>query len=193
MNLFLEFAVLLYFMYQQFSFERVSRLNFVAIPIFSLYQLSLTLPEGEKSISLVGILLISLIGLLIGFFQASHVEVKLVEANKSYVRINGEETPIYKKIVESRAGFRYLIGWIFIFGLKYGIGFLLHEKIEGSLIRSLFAEILREIFLFLSLAPRNEATAWIDWLLIGTSGTAFSIYTLRKHELIRKIVMKKEL
>lgn len=193
MNLFLEFVVLLYFMYQQFSFEKVSRLNFFAIPLFSLYQLSLALSKSQESISVFSILFISIIGILIGLFQASHMEVKLVETTKSYMRIDETEHRIYTKSIKARAGARYLIGWLFIFGLKYLIGFLLHEKIEGDVIHSFFNEMFREIFLLFSFIPRHEATAWIDWLLIGSSGTAFSAYALKKHKLIRKIVLKQEL
>ncbi|MBC1793084.1 hypothetical protein [Listeria booriae] len=111
MPIFITVIILIYFITKQFEYEKVNRLTYVAIPIYSIYQITVTLPHRSTDIPVWIVFLVFVIGACIGIYQASKVQIKDAKVTTGYTEVAGVEQVVYKKQIMVKGGARYLIGW----------------------------------------------------------------------------------
>lgn len=193
MPIIITILILIYFIYQQFEYEKIRRVTYVAIPIFAIYQITQTLPDMKSGTPIFIVILVFILGAGIGLFQASRAQVKEARAQIGFAEVAGEEVPVYKKQVLVKGGARYLIGWAAIILAKFLLALLLHLHIHESLIDAFVQDALKDMFFFLSFTQKEGATAWMDWTLIGISSAVYTLRLMQKHPLVKaKLIRKKE-
>ncbi|EUJ24960.1 hypothetical protein HB852_00150 [Listeria grandensis] len=177
--------VLGYFIYQQFEYEKIRRITYVAIPIFAIYQITQTLPDMKSGTPIFVVVLVFILGAAIGLFQASAAKVKESKTQIGFTQVAGKELPVYKKEVLVKGGMRYLLGWVGIILAKFLLAFLLHLNIHESMVDAFVHDALKDMFFFLSFAQKEGATAWMDWTLIGISSAVYSLRLMQKYPLVK--------
>lgn len=178
----LVIGVIIYFIKEQYSFTDVKKLNFLFIPLFSLFQFFKQMNFNNK-LNIVWLGLIALVSLAIGFYQAKHSKVAEEKQIISYFEdVNGNEVPIYKKMVKSYGGTHYLIGWLFICLFQFLIeNFLIKQQVtlDGSF-KEMLDEIIKDIFGVYRLFD-TEKQGWYVWALYGFSSLSYTYFLGKKY------------
>ncbi len=169
-------GIIIYFIKEQYSFSEVKKLNFLFIPIFSLYQfLTQMVWSINNTIALVVILVIS-VG--VGLYQARKTRIRVEEKPIYYMKNDKqEEVPIYKKIVTSVGGSYYLLGWLFIFVAQMLVEVILfhqHLTLEGTT-KELFDEIVEDVFSLYRIFNAHKS-GWYVWALYGFSSSSYTLF-----------------
>ncbi|MBC1563883.1 hypothetical protein [Listeria booriae] len=185
MPIFITVIILIYFITKQFEYEKVNRLTYVAIPIYSIYQITVTLPHRSTNIPVWIIILVFVIGACIGIYQASKVQIKDAKVTTGYTEVAGVEQVVYKKQIMVKGGARYLIGWAAIILAKFLLAFLLHLDVHESMMEAFVQDALKDMVFFLSFAAKEGPTAWMDWTLIGISSAVYTLRLIQKSPLVK--------
>lgn len=194
----LIFGVIIYFIKEQYNFSDVKKLNFLFIPLFSLFQF-LKQMDFSKSSYVLWLGMITLVSLGIGYYQAKHSKVIQEKRITSYFKdANGQEVPIYRKIVQSSGGTHYLIGWLLIFVFQLLMETLLFHKVitVSSSSKEILDEIIKDIFSVYRVYD-TEKTSWYVWALYGISSLSYTYFLGKnspefKEKIFRKHVILKE-
>lgn len=185
-------GIIIYYIKEQYSFSDVKRWTFLFIPLFSLYQFLRELSLGNVN-NVLGLVLIALVSCGIGFYQAKYSKVKEENRVVSYFKDNeGQEVPIYKKIVKSYGGTHYLIGWLFICLFQLGIeAFLFNQKVTLSTsFNEILDEIVKDIFSVYRIYDLKR-TSWYVWALYGLSSLSYTYFLSKKSPEFKGKVFKK--
>ncbi|MEG0255078.1 MAG: hypothetical protein RR554_11880 [Vagococcus sp.] len=185
-------GVIIYFIKEQYNFSDVRRLNFLFIPLFSLFQF-LKQMNFNQGIYVLWLGIITVVSLAIGYYQANHSKVIQEKRVVSYFTDQeGREVPIYRKVVQSSGGTHYLFGWLLIFVFQLLMeSFLFHKAItvSGSS-KEILDEIIKDIFSVYRVYD-TEKTSWYVWALYGISSLSYTYFLGKKSpEFKEKIVQK---
>lgn len=155
-------AGVVYVVAESFEFKPVSRLAQVGIPTYSLVMAIITLARDPSQV--VWLLAVIPVGIVIGWFQTTHVEV----------RRTGDRDKRGRRAVEIRRGWSYALGW----GLVFVCGVCFHAALEGvmpaaDLLDGLAKDVARDLFSFLLF---TTGASWYVWALSGTAGYTYALW-----------------
>lgn len=183
---FITALILIYFIQDQFEFSKISRISFWIIPFSTLYQFFNTFVVNQTNLLIVAALIIFAIG--IGYYQAVYTKVRLEETSSTFFRDNqGQEVPIYKKVVTAQGGRHYLYGWIIVLGVQILLEVLyLHERLTPLKIWDVFLEeVIADLFSF-SRFVGSEHTSWIIWALTSFTSFGYTFWIAHLYPLARR-------
>ena len=189
-EIFLVICFIAYFLYDQFQFKKVSRIRFLILPAFAIFQ---TINHFQFSWeNLLLLLAIILIAWLVGSYQTRSAEVTIVNFAKYYYRseVDHTEKPIYKKELHAKGGKSYLFGWLLIFGIQLFIEVLRGVFSSHEVWSEFFGEILRDIFIAYRIFDHNSQ--WYIWALYAASNSIYVIQLCRKHPRLKQALLEKE-
>lgn len=167
--------VLIYFIYTQFTYSDVKRLNYFLIPLFSLFQFFNQVTwTGDHYVEFWVIFIASLI---IGFYQAFYTHIREGKKVTSYFVDQGHKHAIYTKVVQAKGGYHYLIGWVLALVLQFVIAYLISPHHLTS--SSIFIEIFKDALTDLSLAFRifnSTNNSWYVWAITGFTSISYTLF-----------------
>ncbi len=173
--------ILLIYMFVKgaFEFERVTRTEMIILPLYSLIMMVITLSQ-ERSWTTLGLaIILLLLGIMIGFFQATRVEIK----------DTGEVDEYQRPIIKAKRNWPFLVGWILVFVMSIAVELFLGTEMSGDDIsHELFKELLRDMSSFVFLSTANT---WIIWVLNVATSITYDGYLLMRYPKIRQAVRKK--
>lgn len=151
----------LYVISESFAFKPMSRLAQVGIPTYSMVMALVTLARDPAQLPWLAV--VAPVGVLIGWLQTTHVQV----------RVTGGTDKHHRHIVEVRRGWTYALGWALVFAA--GIGF--HGVLQGAMpwdeiLEDLAKDVERDLFTILLF------TSGLNWYVYALSGTAGYTYAL---------------
>lgn len=151
----------LYVISESFAFKPMSRLAQVGIPTYSMVMALVTLTRDPAQLPWLAV--VAPVGVLIGWLQTTHVQV----------RVTGGTDKHRRHIVEVRRGWTYALGWALVFAA--GIGF--HGVLQGAMpwdeiLEDLAKDVERDLFTILLF------TSGLNWYVYALSGTAGYTYAL---------------
>lgn len=162
-----------------FDYEKVTRLEMVIIPLYSLIMMVLTIHQRFTTEKLKLAIILFVVGIVIGALQSSKVKIKNTHQLDKFNR----------PIIEAKRDWPYLVGWIVIFIICVGV-----EVYEGATVghEDVFHELVVEILRDLSfITLLFNKTAWSTWVLNVASSFAYEICVFIKYPIIQKAVGKK--
>lgn len=185
-------GVIIYFIREQYNFSDVKKLNFLFIPLFSLFQFLKQMDFSQSSYVLwLGI--ITVVSLGIGYYQAKHSRIIQEKRAFSYFDDSeGNEVPIYRKVVKSCGGTHYLIGWLLIFVFQLLMESLLFHKVitvSGSS-KEILDEIIKDIFSVYRVYD-TQKTGWYVWALYGISSLSYTYFLGKKSSVFKDKIFTK--
>lgn len=189
---FVTALIVIYFIYDQFEFSSISRVSFWIIPGLTLYQFFNTIKWSSLNIVIIVALL--LFAAAIGYYQASYTKIRLEETSNTFFRDqNGQEVPIYKKVVSAQGGRHYLYGWLIVLLVQIFIEALyLHEIITPLKIWDVFLEeVMADLFSF-SRFVGSSHTSWIIWALTSFTSFSYTFWIAHMSPLAQQKLFKKD-
>lgn len=187
----LTIAIFIYFIKEQYDFNRVKRINLLVIPIFSLFQFFREMSWTVKNILIA--VCISLVCVCIGNYQANKTIIIEEEVPIFYMKNgNGEETPIFKKIIKTFGGSPYILGWFIIFGIQILLEIIVFSKkisLEDTY-HELFGEIIRDLISVYRITD-YEKTSWYVWLLYAISSISYVQFLSNKSKKLKNVLLGK--
>ncbi|GEO78428.1 hypothetical protein FD29_GL001109 [Companilactobacillus mindensis DSM 14500] len=189
---FVTALILIYFIYDQFEFSSISRISFWIIPILTMYQFFNTVKWSK--VNLVIILILILFAIAVGYYQADHTKIRLEETSSTFFRDqNGQEVPIYRKVVTAQGGRHYLYGWLIILIVQILLEVVyLHEKFIPLKIWDVFVEeVIADIFSFTRFVG-SEHTSWIIWALISFTSFSYTLWIAQMSPIARRKLFKQD-
>ncbi|GEO69148.1 hypothetical protein [Levilactobacillus acidifarinae] len=174
------------FIRDQFEFSSINRLSYWIIPIFCCYQFIRTFRWSPLNGGLT--LLILLLALAIGRYQARHTRVRLEKTGSQYFRDTlGHEVPIYKKVITAQGGRQYLYGWLAVLIIQLVLeATYLHEVLTpGKVFEEATTEVLADVLTFYRLTGASHGS-WILWALTAFSSLAYTLLLARKSPLAKQ-------
>lgn len=171
--LFLAFRLSLH----AFEFEKISRLELLSIPVYSLIMFLVTMTWSQKN--LIAAVILILIAGVIGWFQTSKTEIKITK------EIDRHQRPV----VLIKKGLPYILGWFMIFVL----GLMMHVFHHSSIaISDIFSEFAHELFKDISVITRFTSNdSWYIWALSGVSSMAYTYFLEKKEKRLKGILHQK--
>ena len=172
------FLLIYKFIKGTFEYEKVSRLELIIIPLYSAIMMLLSLKKTQSMTALGITSILLMVGVAIGFLQASKTQVK--DAKK----IDAHQRPI----IEVKRNWPYLVGWLvsFAIGISVEVFYGAHINAE-EVSNELVSEILRDLSV---VAFFRGSNAWFVWVLnVATSftyGTCLMIRYPKIREAIRR-------
>lgn len=167
--------LLMYFIKQQFEFERPRRFTYIIVPVitFVLF-IENFVPSQINLISVAGIIIL---GVIAGMFQGFNAQIKevLTDNNEKRVKIKG--------------GWPYLLGWLLILITQIGISVFL-KGTEFSIIelsKEIVNLILEELLPFRKF---DEESWWALWALSTSSSITYTFILSRRSEYFRETIKR---
>lgn len=183
--------LVLYFIKEQFSFNRLQKLTYLFLPALSLYQVASNFKLNRLNLILLAVTII--IGVAVGYYQSRYAQIKR-ELKPVYIYYdeNHNEKKIYKRGILVRGGRSYIIGWIIIFAIQIMIQYLV--LVEKSPIQNeLYHELLADFFSIYRLKSLGEsADHWYVWALYGTSNLFYLRFLSRRHPAVREALFSSD-
>lgn len=189
---FITALILLYFIHDQFEFSAISRISYWIIPIFTFYQFFNTFVMNTNNLLIVFCLIIFAIA--IGYYQAVHTKIRIEETSNTFFRdTNGNEVPIYRKVITAQGGRHYLYGWLIVLGVQLLIEVIyLHEKLTPTKIWDVFfEEVVADLFSF-SRFVGSSHTSWIIWALTSFTSFGYTIWIAKLSPTARRKLFKQD-
>lgn len=184
--------VFIKFIKDQFEFSAIRWISYWFIPIFCLYQFARTFTWSPLNVLLtVGLVLVAY---LVGHYQTAHTQVRLEETGSQYFRdANGQEVPIYRKVVTAQGGRHYLYGWLIILVLQIVIeGTYLHEVLTvDHVFEATYKEVLADVLIFYRFSGGRHSS-WILWGLTAFSSLSYTLLLAHKSPLANRVLFGKK-
>lgn len=189
----LGFIVTIYFIYQQFKYETVDKLNYFILPLLSFALLYKTMVWTNKNV--IVLLVILVVSIFVGYWQAKNSKYKIVNVPVLFYKDDGHERKIYKKRAKVRGGTSYLIGWFIIIGIQVLLQYYL--KLSSSEIttaaKDAFQEIMDELFFLNRITDANRtSSAWIAWSIYLFSSLSYTLFLAKRHAGVKKVLFGEE-
>lgn len=166
------FILLIYsFVKGTFEFEPVTRRSLIIIPAYAFVMMVLALHEEHFAHKVLLTILLLIIGILIGFFQATRVSVTGPQGKDRYGR----------PIIKVKRNWPYLFGWIVVFVIDIIIEF----ADQAAVFEELFKEILKDLS---SIAFFSFSNEWFVWALTMATSFVYGISLLARYPAIRRAV-----
>lgn len=171
------FILLIYsFIKGTFEFEPVTRRSLIIIPAYAFVMMVLALHEEHFAHKVLLTILLLIIGILIGFFQATRVSVTGPQGKDRYGR----------PIIKVKRNWPYLFGWIVVFVIDIIIEFADQAAVSGAAVfEELFKEILKDLS---SIAFFSFSNEWFVWALTMATSFVYGISLLARYPAIRRAV-----
>ena len=147
-----------------------------------------------SKVNLVIILILILFAIAVGYYQADHTKIRLEETSSTFFRDqNGQEVPIYRKVVTAQGGRYYLYGWLIILIVQILLEVVyLHEKFTPLKIWDVFVEeVIADIFSFTRFVG-SEHTSWIIWALISFTSFSYTLWIAQMSPIARRKLFKQD-
>lgn len=180
------------FIKDQFEFSAITWISYWFIPIFCLYQFVRTFVWSPINVALtIGLIIVSV---LVGHYQTAHTQVRLEETGSQYFRdANGQEVPIYKKVITAQGGRHYLYGWFVILVLQILIeGTYLHQVLTmDHVFEETYKEILADVMIFYRFTGARHSS-WILWGLTAFSSLSYTLLLAHKSPLANRVLFGKK-
>lgn len=173
-------ALLVYkFVKGTFSYEKVTRLDLIIIPVYSAIMMLLSL-RSIQSLSSVGLaIILLLVGMLIGVLQVSKTQIQ--DTNN----VDAHQRPILKV----KRNWPYLIGWLVSFVIGIGVEIFLGAHLN---VDEVSHELLTEIIKDLSVvALLRGHSSWYIWILNVATSFTYGGWLLIRYPKIRVAVRSK--
>ncbi|MCH4172622.1 MAG: hypothetical protein LKF36_15490 [Lactobacillus sp.] len=179
MNLLLDLLLLLGVVHitrKAFRFEQIGRFEHVILPIYSLIMfLSGMVWQTKDVLIMLGLIIIAS---LIGYYQASKVEIKIEP------QLDNAQRPLVK-IKKNRP---YVIGWFLVFIIGALCSFWLEPTADHSLLAELAQEIEGDLWIGFKFGAHNT---WFTWLLAGVTSFSFVRFLQAKDRRIQAALKSK--
>ncbi len=176
----ISLIIVIYFVYDQFEFSRVTKIRFLFLPFFCLYQF-ITKFNFTHIIDLISIIIILLLAIGIGFYQSRSFKDKVmkIESRYFFTDQNGQEVNAYQKALYARGGRTYLVGWILIFLISLFLNGDFNENFNFyKFAHALVKEIIADLAIFTKLTETGDD--WRTWELLGFANLAYLMFIRRK-------------
>ncbi|MBS7578127.1 MULTISPECIES: hypothetical protein [unclassified Enterococcus] len=183
--------LVLYFIKEQFSFNRLQKLNYLFLPVLSIYQVATNFKLNQLNIILLIVTI--LIGIVVGYYQSRYAQIKR-ELKPVYIYYDDEhnERKIYKRGILVKGGRSYIVGWIIIFAIQIMIQYLVLVD-KGPIQNELYHELLADFFSIYRLKSLGEsADHWYVWALYGTSNLFYLNFLCRRHPTVREALFNSD-
>lgn len=185
-------VIFIIFIKDQFEFSAIGWLSYWFIPIFCLYQFMRTFVWSPlNAVITVGLIIVAT---LVGHYQTAHTKIRLEETGNRYFRdANGQEVPVYKKVVTAQGGRHYLYGWLMILGLQLVIeGLYLHELTSiDHLFEAAYKEVAADVLIFYRLTGARHSS-WILWGLTAFSSLSYTLFLAHKSPMAKMVLFGKK-
>lgn len=179
--------LIIYFIRQQFNFNKVKKVTYFFLPLLSLYSFITSFSISKRNF--IALLIITVSSLFIGYFQSSKSVVRSDSVPVYYFYDDaGKEHEIYKKIVKVKGGRYYLIGWIGIFILQILIQIMItRSKISsGEIIQDFTQDIIEAILdVYQLFGLQKNQGSWYVWALYGISSLSYTYFLTKKSPMVR--------
>lgn len=167
--------LVIYFVREQYSFERPKRISYLLIPIYSIFMFLTTYKVSKVNIYLAIIILI--FGICVGVFQgkAAKIQQYTGESGKQRVKIKG--------------GTAYLLGWIAIVAAQILIEvFFAHHNMNGNeIFREIGNSIEEELMPF---SKVHKGGLWSLWILTGGSSLIYTLTLAHRSSEFRQTIQR---
>lgn len=179
-------CALVYFIYEQFNYNTVRKINYYFLPIMSLIQCLNHFSASQYNLVLLMIIL--MISIAVGFFQAKYSKIReKKQARYYYKNEKGIEQTVYAKVVQVKGGHHYIIGWVIIFVTQLILQFVVtRAQISmGQIQKALGAELLEDFLsVYLVINLKDNASTWYVWALYGASTLAYTFFLAKRSKLV---------
>lgn len=181
MGMLILFILLIYkFIRGTFEYEKVTRVEMVLIPAYSAIMMIITL-NHERSFETFALALILLIlGIIIGIFQASKLEINDPNNFDRY----------HRPIIKVKRNWPYLLGWIIVFIIGIALEMYYGTSMNSEEIsHELFKEILRDLSV---IALIHIGNSWFIWVLNVATSFTYELYLIARYPKIRLAIRAKK-
>lgn len=191
MQFILIIGAILYFIYEQFEFSKVSRFSLLTLPIITFVLFYRSFYFSNRNFFIL--LTIFIVATGIGIFQTLNTQVYEKNIQKYfYTNDVGEEKQIYEKIIFSKGGTSYLVGWLLLFIFQIIIGVLIgavpisfHGTFE-KITKEILSDILEPYHIF------RANNTWYTWAIYSISNLVYLICSLRKYPILKKVIFEQK-
>lgn len=162
-----------------FEYEKVTRLDLVIIPAYSAIMMLLSFRNIQSIQATCVAIILLLIGILLGFFQASKVMVNDTDNFDTYQR----------PILKVKRNWPYLVGWLitFMIGISIEIFYGAHFNMR-EVSQELFKEVLKDLSV---VALFSEHSTWFIWILNVATSFTYGTCIVTRYPKIREAIRRK--
>lgn len=175
------FVILLIYKFVKgtFEYEKVTRFDLVIIPAYSAVMMLLSFKNIQSTTAICIAIILLLVGVSIGFLQAS--KVKISDTNK----VDSHQRPILKV----KRNWPYLIGWLITFAIGIGVEIFYGVHLNaGEVSQELFEEVLKDLSVVALLSGHST---WFVWLLNVATSFTYGACIVIRHPKIRDAIRRK--
>lgn len=192
---FLIFGILCYFIWEQFSFGPIKKINYFFLPLFSIVQFCRHFTFSNFN----GVILLVIVvaSIVVGYFQAKYSTIREEKIPTYYYKDKAaQEKAIYKKQLCIKGGAKYVLGWVIIFALQIVLQVIITSSHISSqaILGSFMDELLSDLLFVYRLYDLNESkSTWYVWALYGVSSLSYTIFLARKFPKVKKKLFGREI
>lgn len=170
----LSLGIIIYFIKDQFSFSAVTRVRFLFLPLFCLYQFVSKINEVNLN-GFIYFIVLFITSAIIGMYQGKDFMTKTYLRKGSFTIDNkGNRNYLYRERLFSRGGRSYLIGWVIMFILSLLVATNFHVHFDLLLLfKELITEIMKDLTIWLRVT--DKTSSWQIWELLGVSNIVYLI------------------
>ncbi|MCF6515340.1 hypothetical protein GSH19_04115 [Lactobacillus sp. S2-2] len=170
----LSLGIIIYFIKDQFSFSAVTKVRFLFLPLFCLYQFVSKIDTMDLN-GFIYFVALFIISALIGVYQGKDFMTKSYLRKGSFtIDDDGKRHHLYRERLFSKGGNSYLIGWIimFVITLLVETNFHIHFNLL-LLLKELLLEIMKDLTIWLRVT--DKTSNWQIWEILGVSNIVYLI------------------
>lgn len=156
-------------------FKKISRLETVIIPVYSLVAGIMTIQNDPPA--LVPLVVTILVGIIVGWFQTTGLAV----------RITGQKDNNSRPVIEIRRNWQYLLGWFVIFA--YGMGFAVQSGENVNVFSELGSEVLKDLFLWTNF---SQTASWCILIQSASASIIYILLVIHKEPLVKAAISRKK-
>lgn len=166
---------LLFFTRNVFRYEKISRLEMVVVPAYTLIVGCIMIMNHPPA--LLPLVSTAAVGALVGWFQTTGLQLQ----------VTGKQDEHQRPIVKARRNWQYLLGWVVIFA--YGILFAWWSGERVNIMSELGSELVKDLFVFSSF---SQAASWNIMLQSAVASIVYIQLAIRKEPRVRAAIAHQE-
>jgi len=181
LSIIISIGVIIYFIVDQFEYSLVHRFTFWVLPLFTCYLFAKTFIWSP--LNLVLVVAIAIFAALVSRFQANATQVRQEKRVRYYFEnAQHQEVPVYRRVVTSQGGRRYLAGWLLVIVVQViiEVTYLNKALTAHHVWEIVWEEIVADLLTVYRFAVAGRHTSWIIWALLGFTSLGYTLWLSRR-------------
>lgn len=192
MTIILSIVVIIYFVIDQFEYSLVHRFSFWLLPLFTCYLFMKTFVYSPLNLGLA--VALAIFAAAVSYFQAAATQIRQEKRIQLYFENDQhEEVPVYRRVVTSQGGRRYLEGWLLVLLVQIIIEVTYLNKALSvhNVWEIVWTEIIGDLLTTYRFATASSHTSWILWALMGFTSLGYTLWLSRRSPEVHEAIFQK--